>query len=271
MLWNTIYRYFISCWKVVSWTSSRWDNNSIPLRLDKESIHSKLEELLSMGSYTHVINCMGELGSQLDVHENALLINSYLPRLLDGYAKIYNFQFYHIGTNGIFSGKNWPYAIDDIPDDTSLYGWSKYLWEVQGKNSITLRTSIVWIDELIGKWFINWVLSQPDWSTISGFNNVLWNGVTTLTLARIIEASIDWKLTTEEHILQIVWETISKHDMAKLVARIFKKNINILSDSTRTENRTLTPYPIDNNLNSYISPLEVQFRDLLEFHSQYLL
>lgn len=265
MLWNTLFQYLKRSDKSVVWTSSEWCEDFIKLRLESETIHAHLDEIFSSGHYTHVVNCMWELSSSPERYQNAILINSYLPKIVDNYAKKYNFHFYHIGTNWVFSGIKWPYTIDAIPDDVSIYGLSKYLWEVQSQNSTTIRTSIIWIDILSQKWFMNWILGQIDGATIHGFTNVLWNGVTTLTLARIIDAMIDEKIE-KQYLMHIASETVSKYEMAQLIIRTFNKDVILIPDNEKIENRTLVSYSLNTHINSYIPSLDIQIQELADFH-----
>jgi dTDP-4-dehydrorhamnose reductase len=56
---------------------------------------------------------------------------------------------------------------------------------------------------------------------VNGFVNLLWNGVTTLELARAIDAAIDQNLTGLYHLTNNV--VISKYILLKLIAKAFNK------------------------------------------------
>lgn len=242
-------------------------NEFIYLSIKKDSIHKDLEELFTKhGKFSHIINCIAEISPKNENIENVLIINAYLPKVLSYYGNLYDFKLYHISTNGIFSWDNWPYSISSVPNDMSLYGMTKLLWEVVNENSITIRTSIVGIDTNQKKWLIHWLLETPDDSSISWYPLVYWNGITTLTLAKIIEYMINSEFESKE-VLHIIWERISKYQMLIDISDIFWKKIKIDTDLARSENRTLVSSQLPKEITALIPSFKNQIEELKIFHA----
>jgi dTDP-4-dehydrorhamnose reductase len=101
-----------------------------------------------------------------------------------------------------------------------------------------------------------------------GFTDHLWNGVTCLTYAKIIETMIEkniwWKGT--RHVLSP--RSLNKYELVKLITDIYKIKVNLKEvESGKKCDRTLqTIYPENELFN--IQDLTVQLRHMQEFSKQ---
>jgi len=68
------------------------------------------------------------------------------------------------------------------------------LGEVVLPHTFVIRTSLVGPEPARSKYLLEWLLVQPEGAKISSFSNYLWNGVTTLHLAKICKAIIEYDL-----------------------------------------------------------------------------
>ena len=103
---------------------------------------------------------------------------------------------------------------DDVHTATDIYGTTKSLGESQ--KSTIIRTSIIG-EELTGQnSLLEWIKSNKN-KTINGFANHYWNGVTCLTLSKIIKSIIDKKdyWTGVRHIFSP--NTVTKYDLCKYI------------------------------------------------------
>ncbi len=91
----------------------------------------------------------------------------------------------NISTDCVFSGKKGNYNEEDIADAEDLYGKSKFLGEVYGKNCLTLRTSIIGRELSTEHSLIEWFLSNPG-GKVKGYKNAIYSGFPTIILAGII-------------------------------------------------------------------------------------
>ncbi|MEI6739336.1 MAG: sugar nucleotide-binding protein [Gemmatimonadaceae bacterium] len=147
------------------------------------------------GSFDAVINCIGILNKAAE-HDKAaaVYINALLPHLLADITRGSSTQVIHLSTDCVFSGKRGQYREDDFRDGETFYDRSKALGELEDDRNVTLRTSIVGPDlSPRGIGLLNWFMQQP--GPINGFTGSIWNGQTTLQLARTIEYAAAHRLS----------------------------------------------------------------------------
>lgn len=118
----------------------------------------------------------------------ALFINGLFPHFLQVAAEAANTRVLHMSTDGVFAGR--PDAYDEASpcDATDRYGISKRLGESTGANMLSVRCSILGPEPRGNRSLLQWFLSQPEGSTVRGFTNHVWNGVTTLQFAQLCES-----------------------------------------------------------------------------------
>ena len=184
-----------------------------------------------------VINCIGILNKNAEEnHALAVKLNSLLPHYIDMLSEKYNFKFVHVSTDCVFDGTKGKYDEKSLPDSTSFYGRSKALGEVINRRSVTLRTSIVGPDSNPnGIGLFQWFMNQKE--KTEGYNKVIWTGVTTIELAKIILISIEKNICGLNHVVNN--DFISKYDLLKLFKKEFKKEITIEKDDTIVSEKTL--------------------------------
>lgn len=188
---------------------------------DKE----KLEEILKKVKPDFVINCIGILNQFAENNPDiAIYVNGYFPHYLDRLSEKYGYKLIHITTDCVFSGKKGNYIEDDFRDADNYYGRSKAIGEVNNNRTLTFRTSIIGPDiNKDGIGLFNWFMKQE--GKIMGYSNVFWSGVTTLELAKAIEASFSQNISGIVHLVNN--EKISKHDLLKLFSKYMNKDIEI--------------------------------------------
>ena len=173
----------------------------------------------------YIINCIGVLIRESNTSiENAIYINSYFPHMLKKFASQINSKLIHISTDCVFSGKKGKYIESDFKDGTGIYAQTKILGEIQDTTNLTLRTSVIGPEiRDSGEGLFGWFMRQE--GIISGFEKVIWSGVTTLELAKIIKLSIDNELTGLCHVTNN--SSINKYELLKLFKKYTQKNIEI--------------------------------------------
>ena len=148
-----------------------------------------LRKVIAEDNYDTVINCIGILNQFAEQnHALASYINSYFPHFLADVTKGTNTQVIHMSTDCVFSGARGDYTETDHRDNETFYGRSKALGELDDDKNVTLRDSIVGPDtNPNGPSLLNWFMAQE--SEINGFTNKMWTGLTTLELAKAMEAA----------------------------------------------------------------------------------
>lgn len=186
-----------------------------------ESLKAYIEEVKP----DFIINCIGILVSKSNNElTTAIQINSYLPHYLSELGKELNYKLIHISTDCVFSGKKGQYKEDSFRDGDDNYARTKALGEVINDKDLTIRTSIIGPElKTNGTGLLDWFLKQKD--PIKGYSKAYWSGVTTLELAKQMEAFLDQDI---KGLYQLCPDDkISKFDLLKEFANVWNKDIKI--------------------------------------------
>lgn len=182
----------------------------------------KLTEVLTIEKPSIVINCIGILNKDAEDHpDKAILLNCYLPHFLAKKGDEIGFKLIHISTDCVFNGKDGGYIETSEKNGIGFYAQTKALGEVISPNHLTLRTSIIG-PELKGNGIglFHWFMQQS--GSIYGYSKAFWTGVTTIELAKAIQAAIDNNITGLHHLVNN--EKINKFDLVSLFKKIFEKD-----------------------------------------------
>lgn len=199
-------------------------------------------DFLPTGSY--LVNCIGLIRHKISegLEGDAWYLNSEYPNRLAQYALNNNLKLINICTDCIFSGKDGNYDENSPPDPTDIYGKTKAAGEIKNLAVMNLRTSVIGPEVETAVELFSWVLSSAPNSTLKGYTNHLWNGVTSATLAKIISGIIR-KDSFEPGIIHLVPDNkMSKHDLISEIAiRGNRKDLTIMPCKTEISiDRTLT-------------------------------
>lgn len=204
-----------------------------------------------------IINAVGVLNQFAEQDKiTAYHVNGFLPHRLRHLADKIGARLIHISTDCVFSGERGHYREDDPPDGTSMYAVTKMLGEVHDEGHLTIRTSIIG-PEIRGHGIglFHWFMSQE--GKVSGYRRVLWNGVTTLQLAKAIDQFMAQPISGLIHLAHP--EIVSKYDMLQLFKEIWgKTNVEIEPKDGPSLDRTLV-----NTRTDAAVPLS-SFRHMLE-------
>lgn len=198
----------------------------------------QFKRYLNDNLYDVVVNCIGILVKQSDERKDlSTFLNSYLPHMLEQYYTDAKVKVIHLSTDCVFSGKNAPYYEDSKYDGESFYDRSKALGEIKNTKDLTFRMSIVGPEiNRNGVGLFHWFMKQR--GEINGYSNVMWTGVTTIELARAIDAAISQDLSGLYHLVPS--NNISKYNLLQLFKRAFDKNdINIIKSYSDSIDKSL--------------------------------
>lgn len=196
--------------------------------LDKETFlvdatdTPKLKTFLRNSRYDAVINCIGVLVKQSETRKDlAVYINSYLPHFLERHYGSSNTKVIHISTDEVYSFNTPPYTETSSYDGESFYGRTKALGEIINDKDLTFRMSIVGpAFQADSKGLFNWFWAQS--GEVPGYANGLWNGVTTIELAKAIKGAITQDLFGLYHL--VPESGISKFDLLNLFKKEFGRD-----------------------------------------------
>jgi dTDP-4-dehydrorhamnose reductase len=185
-----------------------------------------------------IINAVGIVKQRPTAKESipSLEINSLLPHRLAVLCKAMGARLIHLSTDCVFSGKKGSYQESDPSDAEDLYGKTKYLGELHENHCLTLRTSIIGRELSRKKSLFEWFMAQK--RTVSGFSRALYNGFTTIEMARIIDLMLV-QHPEASGVWQVSSEPIDKCTLLKLFREKTGKDVEIIADKSFVCDRTL--------------------------------
>jgi len=232
---------------------------------------SSIREILSLKNFDYIINCIGLLVKDSnETPDRAALVNSWFPHYLEFLLKDTSTKLIHLSTDCVFNGSKGNYVEEDIHDEMNFYGRSKSFGEVNNKKDITFRMSIIGPEiKSNGTGLLHWILNNKA-TDLPGWENVWWNGITTLQLAKCIELYM--KSPTFSGVYHLVNNNlrISKYELLSTINNIFNLNKNIIKvESPKFINKILidTRKTINFNIQNY----DVQISELKSFIEDYKL
>ena len=234
MLGNIVYVYL----KNKNYNVFGINRKHLKIEMDNEYTLSKKLDFIGIKEGSVIINCIGLIKQRQNISDDDfILLNTIYPLILSNVCSKLNIKLIHITTDCVFSGHIGKYDENFLHDPIDIYGKTKSLGE--SNNCTTVRTSIIGEEKNNKLSLIEWVKSNKD-KTIYGYTNHFWNGVTCLQLSKIFEdiivGDLYWK-----GVRHIFSETISKHDLIKVISDIYNLNINIIPKETHNYcDRTLS-------------------------------
>jgi len=205
--------------------------------IDVESTDSLLEVFASVRPDV-VINCVGVV-KQLSSAEDpltAIPINALLPHRLARLCAITSSRLIHVSTDCVFSGALGGYREDHPADAADLYGRSKHMGEVDQTHAVTLRTSIIGHELGSAHGLVGWFLAQS--GSVKGFKRAIFSGLPTCELAKVMRDVVIPRKDLRG-VYHVSAEPITKHDLLKLVAQAYAKDIAIVPDEKLVIDRSL--------------------------------
>jgi dTDP-4-dehydrorhamnose reductase len=186
-----------------------------------------------------VVNAIGII-KQLPSAKNTIVtleVNSIFPHKLAELAAEQDFRLITISTDCVFNGRKGNYTEEDTPDAEDLYGKSKNLGEVTGKNCLTLRTSIIGRELESAHSLVEWFLSNRG-RQVKGFTKAIYSGFPTVVLADIMADLIE-NYPALEGLYHVSSEPVNKFDLLTLINKYYQSDIEITPDSDFVLDRSL--------------------------------
>lgn len=212
-----------------------------------------------------IINCVGTIKPRVDElgDINAIVVNSIFPRILANVSNKFKAKLIHPTTDCVYTGLKGNYNENDKYDVGDVYGMTKALGEPN--NCTVIRTSIIGEEVGQARSLVEWVKSNKN-NTVFGFTNHMWNGVTCLQFAKIVETiivkNLFWLGTKHVHS-----DKVSKKELVELISKIYELNISVTPKETEIKcDRTLSSiYEINDLLG--VPTLNEQIIEMKKFHS----
>lgn len=193
-----------------------------------------------------VINCTGWVRQRpFEGHEaEAIHVNAAFPHLVSAFCRARGIGLVHIST--------------DCVGDDDWYGLSKRLGE-QIAYGMVLRTSFIGHELKRRRGLLEWVLGQT--GSVKGYAGVLWNGLTTNELARVLcEIVLPSRTVHEGGLWQVAGPEITKAELLELVCEVYGHRLEIVRADEPAADRRLDGRAFDERF-GYIPP---SWREMLE-------
>lgn len=240
MLGSTVVRHLADCNFDVSFTINKRMPTWFPLEkqigIQRFDAFGPIPDLTK---FDYAINCIGAIKQKQCTPFEYYALNSVFPWRLAEACKASGVKLIHISSDCVFSGK----SPDPIPADSQMdaeddYGRSKALGEP--KNAIVLRTSIIGpSDDTHG--LFEWLRNS---TTVDGYENHRWSGVTTHHLALLIERILkdDFSVPPQGGLIQVASQWVQKYELLQFIKQTFELDVVIKPVRTPEDvNRILIP------------------------------
>lgn len=197
-----------------------------------------LKRALDIGRPGVIVNCAGIVKQLPEARSPipSISLNALFPHRLTRMSEERDIRLIHISTDCVFSGNKGNYAEGDISDAYDLYGRTKYLGEVTGDRSLTIRTSIVGRQLSGSSGLFEWFLSQR--GQVRGYRKAVFSGLTTYAVAEIIRILIE-RHPTVCGLYHVSSEAINKYDLLNRVNEALKLDIEVIPDDSVVMDRSL--------------------------------
>ena len=196
--------------------------------LDIEAVaEGDLAKLLQAHDYA--INAIGVIKPYIrdDSSEEvtrAIRVNALWPHLLARAASTAGVRVLQIATDCVYSGTVGRYREDAPHDPLDAYGKSKSLGEVVSDAIFSLRCSIIGPEARGNRSLLEWFLSQPAGTPLSGFTNHAWNGVTTLHFAKVCRGIMLGGLTLPSVLHLVPADVVTKAELLRIFAKHYGRD-----------------------------------------------
>lgn len=208
------------------------------VHISRKTVSNIEQELKNPNEFAHslgttkedlIINALGVTRHRIEINApgadlvSVEQINSRLPFALGSLSQEHGTKVLQIGTDCVFSGEKGNYVESDVYDANDVYGQSKAIGESAAGIGV-IRASSVAPSGDRGRQLWDWVKNQERDSTISGYSNVFWNGVTAKVHARLLVEIVKNQFPIEGTQHFVPANQISKDQLVRLIAKTEGRN-----------------------------------------------
>ena len=223
-----------ACYSVIS-ESSSLSTQGTSRTLDSQLLHLDAEDLNQASTLIakikpdFIVNCIGIIKPHISEKDpasikRAISINAEFPIFLANLASENNFRVIQIATDCVYSGKKGSYTEIDLHDATDVYGKTKSLGEVPSENFLHLRASIIGPEFGRSTSLLEWFRNQPLGSKLNGFEDHIWNGITTYQFAKLALGIIESGETISGIRHLVPANRVSKYELLQIFSNVYHRN-----------------------------------------------
>lgn len=208
--------------------------------------------------------------------ESAQLLNTKLVEDISKASTESGFRWLQIGTDCVYSGDRGGYSEASEKDAKDLYGISKISGEKYCSEALLIRCSIIGAEYNSTFGLYSWFKSASKSGPVKGFENHIWNGVTTNVFAKLAVGLSQSDLRScNQHFVPNT--QVSKFELL----RLFAEGLNLPESSVEpfaapeSVNRTLRTLNHDQNLRLWklagydlIPDIDLFVREMIQVDSE---
>jgi dTDP-4-dehydrorhamnose reductase len=200
-----------------------------------------------------VVNCVGLLKPCITSLEQSILVNKNFPMILDIMCAKVGCNLINFSSDCVFSGTKGKYIESDECDATDIYGITKCHDFLQ---STVIRTSFIGEEKYNKRGLLEFALKNKN-SYIHGYKNCLWNGVTALEIAKLIEKMVYGKIKMWKGVRHVFSNRIlSKSDLLKIIDETYNLKLTIEEITADSISKTHIIGVLDRSLSTIHDKIE---------------
>lgn len=187
----------------------------------------------------YIINCSGVTirKESQNTRDNLIFMNSLLPHLLNNWVSKKDKRLIHFSTDCVFNGLDDIYYDNSEPNETSLYGKSKSLGEINySSNTLTLRGSMIGRELFDQTELLEWFLHQKN--EITGYSNVFYSGITTERMSFYVKKIILQGINING-LYNVSSVPITKYHLLKIFNKVYNKRLKIKKETSKKSKKIL--------------------------------
>ena len=229
---------------------------------------NKLEKFVQKIKPQIILNCIGLIKQRKNSenHLEAIFVNSLLPHQISKVCNKLGIRLIHFSTDCVFSGKKGNYKESDLPDARDVYGLSKFMGEINDKNNLTIRTSIIGHELKNSLGLLEWFLGEK--KEITGYSRAIFSGLTTLEISRFLLDHI-FKNNKIYGVYHLSSMPITKLKLLKIINKVYRSKKNIISSSSLKINRSLDASKLMDATKYQVPNWDVMINDLYRWKNNY--
>lgn len=172
-----------------------------------------------------VINCIGLLKPNILSYNHAAVVNQNFPIQLDSIARKEKCRLINFSSDCVYSGSKGKYTEQDVCDADDWYGLTKRHESLQ---TTILRLSFIGEERYNKIGLLEFALKNKN-KPVTGYTNCLWNGVTGLEVAKIIERMIRSDGVSFWSGVRNVFSSnpVSKYELLCMINEIYNLNMTV--------------------------------------------
>ena len=173
-----------------------------------------------------VINCIGLLKPNIQSLDHAIDVNLNFPLQLDSICERVGCNLVNFSSDCVYSGNSGSYTETDSCDADDWYGQTKRHENIK---STVMRVSFIGEERYHKIGLLEFALKNAG-KTVTGYTNCLWNGLSGLEIAKLIERMIRADGITFWNGVRHVYSpmAVSKYSMLKMLNEVYNLNLTVL-------------------------------------------